>query len=1201
MAGDARREQRLNEILAAYLEAVEAGQPPDRTALLRQHPDLAAELATFFANQDPIRPLAEPLRALLPAATAPIDVVAAAVTRDMPARNPHFGDYVLLEEVARGGMGVVYKARQTRLNRVVALKMILAGQLATAGAVRRFRAEAEAAASLDHPHIVPIYEVGEHQGQQYFSMKLIQGSGLDRQLARLRADPRAAVRLLAKVARAIQHAHERGILHRDLKPGNILLDAHDEPHVTDFGLAKRVKEDGQVSQSLSIVGTASYMAPEQAQSKGPLTVAADVYSLGAILYEMLTGRPPFKALTYLDTLIQVVRKAPDRPRSLNPRADPDLEKICLKCLAKPPEQRYASAGELAVELENWLAGEPLSVRPARGWERFRRWCRRNPLPAGLALLAAGVLLTAAAGAAVFAWHMAAAQAEITAARDAAFAEAVRAVQNADKERWARAAAEAARTAAEAARADADRERDRNRQLLAGQYLANGTGLLDADDLGGALVWFGEALRLEDGAAAEATHRARLATALRRYPRLLRMWFPDEMLQLARLSPDGDQVLTVGATGEVRLLDAATGKANGLLLPKRGAVSYATFSPDGRRLVVAGTGNTARVVDAASRQPLGKVLRHDGAATFAAFSADGTRVVTVGADKAARVWDAATGAPLTKALPHDNPVTLACLSPDGGRVATAGLNPQTNKGELYLWETGTGQLLGKQLAFSQRLRRIAFGADGRHVFVLIAPLIGRAFKAETGLPPLPVRGTVRGSGDNWLDPANGRVVVAANETAQLWDLLTAKPVPVVLPHRADVHDAAFSGDGTAVLTAAWDRTVRIWDAADGRPRTPPLRHGQRLVSAALSRDGRRLLTRDEDEVLRLWDVSPRETDAPPVVFKQQGIFRAFSPDGRKVLAGGKAGMRIVEVGKKKPTGETFPHAGPVAHGSFSPDGGRVLYVDREAMTVRDLQGRLLGPPYRLGGALRQAVFTPDGGLVALVDDQKGVEIWDPVAGKEVAKLVFKKLPPGAFAVGPGGRWVAIPGTKQTLRVFDTTTHKLALPVLKHDTAVVFAAFSADGKYLATACADGTARFWDLTTAAPATPPLPHGRQLQRLAFSRDGRRLATAGENGLVRVWETATGQAVTPLLRHGPAPSHLSFSPDGARLVTADKGRVRSWDLRPDGRPAADLVRLTHLLTGQQTHAAGEALVPLERDRLRRIWEELSAKYPNLTSPEGAQ
>jgi tetratricopeptide (TPR) repeat protein len=311
----------------------------------------------------------------------------------------------LLDEIARGGMGVVFKARQESLNRVVALKMVLAGPLASPDDVQRLRREAEAAAQLDHPNIVPIYEVGEHDGLPYFSMKLVEGGSLDQHAARFRHDGRAAARLLAQVARAVHYAHQRGLLHRDLKPANVLLDGQDQPHITDFGLAKRVQGDSRLTRSGAVVGTPSYMAPEQAAGQQGISTAADVYALGAILYELLTGRAPFRADNPLETLFDVVHRPPPPPRALDPGVDPDLETICLKCLEKEPGRRYASALALADDLERWLHGEPIQARRNPRWLRLAKWARRKPALAALALVSLLAALVVAGGGAWFTWRL----------------------------------------------------------------------------------------------------------------------------------------------------------------------------------------------------------------------------------------------------------------------------------------------------------------------------------------------------------------------------------------------------------------------------------------------------------------------------------------------------------------------------------------------------------------------------------------------------------------------------------------------------------------------------------------------------------------------------------------------------------------------------------------------------------------------------
>jgi tRNA A-37 threonylcarbamoyl transferase component Bud32 len=378
-------DQLLDAVIAGYLQEVEAGRVPDREALLARHPGLADRLRAFFADCDRLDLQAAALRL----SADPNRTTEGAPPGEGLPRVRYFGDYELLEVIARGGMGVVYKARQVSLNRVVALKMILRGALATPVEVARFQAEAEAAANLDHPNIVPIYEVGAHEGQQYYAMRYVEGTSLNR---RPRGIARQEAALVATVARALYHAHVRGILHRDLKPSNILVGPEGTPCVADFGLAKRVDADRSLTESGALVGTPRYMAPEQAAGRKDLTVAADVYSLGVVLYERLTGQPPFGGEAVVEVLRQVREAEPARPSALAPGLDRDLETVCLKCLEKDAAKRYGSAEALADDLERWLRGEPIQARPVGQAGRLWRWCRRNPVVAGLSAGLAVALL-----------------------------------------------------------------------------------------------------------------------------------------------------------------------------------------------------------------------------------------------------------------------------------------------------------------------------------------------------------------------------------------------------------------------------------------------------------------------------------------------------------------------------------------------------------------------------------------------------------------------------------------------------------------------------------------------------------------------------------------------------------------------------------------------------------------------------------------
>jgi serine/threonine protein kinase/tetratricopeptide (TPR) repeat protein len=405
------RDRRIDEAVALYLREAQDGKPPSREEFLHRYPDLTPELEDFLQDEAQFENVAAPLQAVGQAIALPPD-------------GAHIGDYTLLELIAQGGMGVVYRAQQRSLGRVVALKVLRAGRLADATERQRFRLEAEAVAHLDHPGIVPVYDVGEHEGWLYFSMKFVDGGSLaaymdhvgwpDKLRSRQEMSARRAalLDLMIQVCDAVHYAHQHGVLHRDLKPGNILLDRQRRPHVSDFGLAKFVhglagpdatvpgRLSGPLTEAGAILGTPSYMAPEQASGHpDAVAVTADVYSLGAIMYELLTGRPPFREATPLATVRALMEREPVRPRSLRPSIDRDLQTICLKCLEKKPARRYETPRDLGEELRRCLRGEPIQARPISMLERSARWAGRHPARAS----AAGLGFMAIAGAIFGPW------------------------------------------------------------------------------------------------------------------------------------------------------------------------------------------------------------------------------------------------------------------------------------------------------------------------------------------------------------------------------------------------------------------------------------------------------------------------------------------------------------------------------------------------------------------------------------------------------------------------------------------------------------------------------------------------------------------------------------------------------------------------------------------------------------------------------
>jgi WD40 repeat protein len=817
-AFDYQEEDRLHEAIASFEQARDAGAVPDPRQWLDRYPEVAGRLAEFFADQNELRRrLGDGLPDARPGQVAP------------PEMAPQVPDYEIAEEVGRGGMGVVYKARQLSANRIVALKVIRADRLEQPSpeerrkAVERFVTEAQAAARLEHESIVNVYDVGEVGGRPFYSMRFVEGSSLHDLRKPGPLESRRAAAYMAAVARAVHDAHRHGILHRDLKPHNILVEARgDRPLVADFGLAKLLQGGAEITRTGDVMGTPPYMSPEQAQGSASLTVASDVYSLGATLYALLTGRPPFQGDDPVQTLRRVVEDEPAPPRILNPDVDRDLETICLKCLEKEPRKRYASAEEVADRLQLFLEGKPIPDRPITRAERLWRWCRRNPLLAATGCIAAAGIIAVVTLSISFAIH------------------ANRAAENESQ----------AATDLRDALGDAKTERRLAQDRLVNLEVTAGVRLMDEGDLLGSLAWFAKALEEEKGGPErERIHRMRLGAIWQQCPRLLQLWLHEGPVNHAEFSHDGRQVVTASDDNTVRVWDVQSGQLVTAPLKHNSVVRHAAFSSGGRWLVTATCGNTARVWDAQSGQPVTPPLKHNSIVFYAAFSPDGRRVVTASGDHTARVWNAQSGQPVTAPLKHNGRVWHVVFSPDGGRVLTT-----SDDRTARVWDAQSGQPVTGPLKHNSGHYHAVFSPDGGRVLTASDDRTARVWDAQSGQP---VTGPLKHNVLVWhaaFSPDGQRIVTASgDQTARVWDAQSGQPVTPPLKHNASVLHAAFSPDGQRVVTASHDRTARVWDAQSGQPVTGPLKHNGGVKNAAFSPDGRRVVTVSDDQTARVWDL------------------------------------------------------------------------------------------------------------------------------------------------------------------------------------------------------------------------------------------------------------------------------------------------------------------------------------------------------------
>jgi WD40 repeat protein len=965
-----------------------------------------------------------------------------------------FGDYELLEEIARGGMGVVYRARQVSLGRIVAVKMLLAGPLATKDFVQRFRTEAAAAASLQQPNIVAIHEVGFAQGQHFFAMDFVEGLTLAQLVAKGPLPARQAATYLKIIAEAIHFAHERNVLHRDLKPSNVLIDsATDQPRVTDFGLAKRLEAETELTLSGQMLGSPNYMSPEQATAKrGTVGTRSDVYSLGAILYHVLTGRPPFQGETLTDVLHQLADNDPLAPHLLTPRIPHDLETICLKCLEKEPAKRYQSAQELADELDRFLRDEPIHARPVTRTERTWRWCRRKPALAGL-LAALHMVLAFGLMGIFWEWRRATVSESVT--RQNLYT----ADMNLAHQAWVEGSLQRAE---ELLRAHGKEDlrgfewrylmnlcQDESRFTFTNvQFAGQRHGLALAADgktviaaSGNTLKWLDPQNHREGQNITVGTMAiARVAMAMDqpglvayRTDRVKAFSSSGEALLGAGLAPelggdpdwdgafslsrDGALLAASDSNATVRIFDVKTRRelGSGFYLGKNESAFSLAFSPDAKYLACGTSGTKIHILEAPRFKRVNVLTNNTAFVTCLAFDATGKKLASGGNDSHVRVWSFPDCARFDDLTGHQGVISGLAFSPDGVRLASGGSDYT-----VRLWNLATR---APSLLHGHRgaVKSVLFSRDGNQLY--------------TG---------------------------SADGTVKVWDVSSQESTNI-LRHSGYVADVAFAADGTLVAVADWGaQTAMLWQL--------PSQRGIGMVSepsgycsrVKFSPDGRLLATVGTN--VQIWGISP---------IKRMWNF--------PIAAGGDLGSSL----------------------AFHPLKPLLAVGDIE-LRFWDLQNgqRMNLLPNAPTNDVRIVVFSPNGKWIALGMENGRVSIWDIVTGRRSCLLHEHSAAINALCFSHDGLLLAS-GGKDNLIVLHDVRQRVPTRLLGHRGEVRGLAFAPDDKTLVSTSHDGTILFWSMANYQVALTLVHDGGPVSSVAFSPDGNLMATSGNDGTARLWPAA--------------------------------------------------------------------------------------------------